>query len=86
MCDLVLELIAIKNAPKEFKVALLKELGYEVDKDAIHVIQDGKPVVDKYVHKEVRVGNVAIMPGSTIVLDDNPVSIASYFEEYGDTN
>jgi hypothetical protein len=81
-----MELIAIRDAPREFKVALLKALGYDVDKDSAHVTQEGKTVVDKYVGKPVLVDNVAIMPGSTIVLDDNPVSIASYFEEYGESS
>ncbi len=81
-----MELIAIRDAPKEFKVELLKALGYGVDKEAVHVTQEGKPVIDKYINKPVRVDNVAILPGSTIVIDDNPVSIASYFEEYGESS
>jgi regulator of RNase E activity RraA len=81
-----LELVTIKDAPKDFKIALLRALGYDVDKEATHVTQEGKVVMDKYVNMPVRVDNVAILPGSTIVIDDNPVSIASYFEEYGEHN
>ncbi len=77
-----MELISIRAAPKEFKVKLLQALGYDVDPEGIYVTKDGKPVVDKYINKAVRVENMAILPGSTIVIDDNPVSIASYFEEY----
>nr|WP_276978063.1 hypothetical protein [Ferrimicrobium acidiphilum] len=81
-----MELISIKTAPKEFRVRLLQALGYDVDPEGIYATKDGKPVVDKYINKAVRVENMAIMPGSTIVIDDNPISIASYFEEHEETS
>lgn len=77
-----LELVTIKNAPKEVRLRLLKALGYDVDKEGVYVTKDGKPAIDQYVKKPVRFGNMAILPGSTVVLDDNPVSIASYFEDH----
>jgi hypothetical protein len=77
-----LEILSIKTAPKEFKLELLKALGLGVDDKEIYVIKDGKPVVDDYVNKPVRFDNMAIFPGSTVVLDDNPLSIASYIEDH----
>jgi regulator of RNase E activity RraA len=69
--------------PPNLKLLLLKELGLSANADG-YVTKDGKQVQDKYIEQPVRVENMAIFPGSTIVLDDNPVSIASYIEEYGE--
>ncbi|MBI2184219.1 MAG: hypothetical protein HYU39_04585 [Thaumarchaeota archaeon] len=79
-----MELISVKEAPKEFKVALLKALNYNVDKNGFVIDSNGKRVIDKYVDRAVRLENMAIFPGSTIVMDDNPLSIASYIEEHGE--
>ena len=77
-----MELISLKEEPNEFKIALLKALHLGVDKEGYVISSDGKRVIDKYVDKPVRLENVAIFPGSTIVMDDNPLSIASYLEEH----
>lgn len=79
-----MEVISLKEAPREFKIALLKELQLTVDKEGFVVGSDGKRIMDQYVEKFVRLENVAIFPGSTIIIDDNPVSIASYIEDHGD--
>lgn len=79
-----LELISLKEAPREFKIALLRELQMAVDKEGFVIGPNGKQVIDEYIDKPVRFENMAIFPGSTIVLDDNPLSIASYIEDYGD--
>ncbi len=84
MVDLGLELLTIKTAPKEFRLELLKSLGYGVDVEGVYVTKDGEQVIDKYIDKPVRFDNMAIFPGSTIVIDDNPLSVAAYFEEYGE--
>ncbi|MDV3244955.1 MAG: hypothetical protein LYZ66_07290 [Nitrososphaerales archaeon] len=77
-----MELISLKEAPREFKVALLKGLGYGVDKEGFVVDSQGKRVTDKYSDKQVRIENMAIFPGSTILMDDNLLSITSYIEEH----
>jgi hypothetical protein len=78
-----LELITLKDMSREFKVLLLKELGLGVDGDG-YVTKEGHRVLDKYIEQPVRLDNMAIFPGSSIVLDDNPLSIALYFDEYGE--
>jgi len=77
------KLISIKEMPHEVKVALLKELGY--DSDGIFVTEkNGQRVVDRYIEEEVRIDNMFLYPGSTIILDNNPLSITSFLEDYGD--
>lgn len=69
--------------PAECKVLLLKELGF--GSDGTYVLDvDGKQVLDKYIDEPIKIDNMAILPGSTLILDDNPLSISSYLEEYGD--
>ena len=77
------ELISMKDMPKEFKIELLRKLGY--DSDGTFVLdKTGEKILDKYIKEPVRIDNMAIFPGSEIVLDNNPLSISSFLEEFGD--
>jgi len=78
-----MELISLKNVPQNSKILLLKELGYNSDGEFV-LDSGGKKVVDKYIEIPVRIDNMVIFPGSTIILDDNELSISSYVEEFGD--
>ena len=77
------ELISIQNMPIEAKIQLLKELNY--DSDNIFVLEkNGKKFVDRYTMQPIRIDNMVIFSGSTIILDNNPLSISSFLEEFGD--
>lgn len=76
-----MELISIKNMPKEAKILLLRGLGYSSDGTFV-LDSSGHKVKDRYIEVEVKLSNMLIFPGSTIILDDNPLSIASYLEEH----
>ena len=77
------ELISLKDMPKELKIELLKELDY--DSDGVFVLErNGEKYLDKYIEVPVKLDNMLIFPGSTIILDNNPLSISSYLEEFGD--
>ncbi len=78
-----MEIISLKEIDGESKIALLNELGYQTKKGYI-LHKDGKKVIDEYIDEPVKVDNCLILPGSTLILDDNPMSIASYLEEFGD--
>ena len=77
-----MELVSLKGVSKESKIELLRQLGYE--SDGTYVLKDGKPVIDEGVGSKVTLDNMIILPGSTVVLVDSPLSIATYFEEHGD--
>ncbi len=77
------ELVSLKELPMEVKVAILEELGYGTD--GVYVVDKNKQRhIDKYIKEPVRLDNMLILPGSTIIIDDNPLSISSYLEEFGD--
>ena len=77
------ELIQLKNIDYDSKVMLLNELGFS--SDGTYVLDNsGKKVLDKYLDQPVLVENMLILPGSTIILDDTPLSIALYMAEYSD--
>ena len=74
-------IVSIKDMPTEFKIALLNELGY--NSDGVYVTdKKGNQVLDRYTKDPVKIDNMAIMPGSTIILDDNPLSIIRYLDEF----
>ena len=77
------ELISIQDIPREYKIKLLQELGYST-KDNFVTNKDGTILLDRYTEDKIRIDNMLILPGSTIILDNNPLSIASYMEEFGD--
>lgn len=77
------EILSIKNMPFDCKILLLQELGFKSDGTFVLDKKD-EIVLDKYTNEPVKLANMAILPGSTIILDDNPLSIASFLEEYGD--
>lgn len=78
-------LISLSEAPREFKVSLLTELGYKVHGDKV-LSKEGKPYLDPYSGVEVSIKKMVILPGHSppVVLDDSPLSLAYYIEEYGD--
>ena len=78
-----MELISLQTITVESKILLLKELGYA--SDGTHVLDEkGSKIIDKYINEPVRLDNMLILPGSTVIIDNNPLSIAAYLEEYGD--
>ena len=80
-----MEQISLKELPKEAKILLLKELGLGVDDRQVYVVgSDRQQVKDRYTGKPIRLDNMVILPGSTIVLDDNAVSLTKYMDEFGD--
>ena len=78
-----MELISLKKISLNSKVLLLKELGYNSDGEFVLNLE-GNKIADRYLDIPVRVNNMIILPGSTIILDDNEVSVSSYIEEFGD--
>lgn len=78
-----MELVSIRDLNAESRILLLRELGYDSDGEWIYDA-DGRKVFDRYTEEPVRLDRMAILPGSTIILDDNPVSISNYFEEFGE--
>jgi hypothetical protein len=76
------EIISIKTMPLEARAELARQLGYEVDGHKI--LKNGSPALDPYTEEPVTLDNMAVVPGSAILLKDNAVSFAAYFEEHGD--
>ena len=77
------ELIPLKDLSLNSKILLLKELGYNNDREFV-LNKEGKKISDKYIDIPVRIENMLIFPGSEIILDDNEFSVSSYLEEYGE--
>ena len=78
-----MESISLKEVSVKSKMALLKELGFNSDGEYV-LDSGGNKVLDKYIDIPVKVNNMAIFPGSTIILDNNELSISLYLEEFGD--
>jgi hypothetical protein len=76
------EIFSLQAMPIEARAELVRQLGYSVDGHS--VLKDGAPVMDPYISEAVTLDNLAILPGSAILLVDNAVSFAAYFEEHGD--
>ena len=78
-----METISLKEISANSKIALLRELGFDSDGEYVLDLQ-GNKVIDRYVDIPVKVENMVILPGSTIILDDNILSLSCYMEEFPD--
>ena len=78
-----MELISLKNISKDSKIKLLKELGHESDGEFVLDV-NGNAMLDRYLDIPIKVDKMIILPGSTIILDDNELSLSKYLEEFGD--
>lgn len=81
--DAMVEYFSIKNLSIKSKIELLEALGYKSDGKFV-LDENGKRCKDKYVDIDITLDRMLIFPGSTIILDNNELSIASYLEEYPD--
>lgn len=81
MACALMKLISIRKAPKEFKVALVEAMGYKVEDGRI-ILVNGEDYLDPYCDTPVKIDNMIVVPGSTLILDDNPLSIAAYDEDH----
>jgi len=79
----MIEKISLKNVSKESKLALLKELGFTSDGEFV-LDSNGKKILDRYLEIPIKIDNMVIFPGSTVILDNNEASISKYLEEFGD--
>ncbi len=78
-----MELVSLKDLKKEEKEVLVEELGYKTDGTYV-LDKNSNRVLDKYLQIPIKLEKMLIFPGSTVLLDDNEVSINLYIEEYGD--
>jgi len=78
-----MQTFSLKQFSKEDKILLLKELGYQSDGKFV-LDESGEVVIDKYLEIPVLINKMLIFPGSTIILDDNELSVSMYIDEYGD--
>lgn len=76
------EIVSIREMPIEARTELVRQLGYSVD--GHQILKDGQPALDPFVGEPVTLDNMAIVPGSVILMLDDSVSFAAYFEEHGD--
>ncbi|MEK6823949.1 MAG: hypothetical protein AABY06_02840 [Nanoarchaeota archaeon] len=78
-----MEFMSLKNISKESKINLLKELDYDSDGEFVLNL-DGTKVLDRYMEVPVKIDNMVILSGSTIILDNNELSLSKYLEEFGE--
>jgi hypothetical protein len=80
---MAIEKVSIKGLSDQERIFLLKELDYDSDGTFV-LTKEGEVVIDKYINQPVKINNMIILEGSTLILDNNPLSIASYLEDHPD--
>lgn len=63
---------------------VLEKLGFKIDTEGYVLDKNKKKVMCKYSNKEVHISSAAILPGSTIVINATPITMAQYFVESED--
>jgi len=82
-----MEEIKLVQLNNEKRVEILKKLGYGVNSEG-YVIKDStkKEVICKYSGEKVHINTAAILPGSLLVINANPLTMAEYFVEIDSQN
>jgi len=80
-----MERFSLKNLSKNTKIKLLEQLRYKSD-EVFVLDKEGNQFLDRYSEQPIKIDNMVILPGNSppIILDNNPLSITSYLEEFGD--
>jgi hypothetical protein len=72
-----LKLIQLGN---DDRISVLKKLGYNLDNEGYVLQKKSKErLICKYSKEVIHINNAAILPGSLIVINANPVTMAEYF-------
>ncbi len=81
-----MQTVSLGGLPKDFKIALLRQLGY--GSDGTYVLgPSGEPYKDPFSGSSVEVQEMMILPGRSppVIIGDDPLSLAAYLEDYGET-
>ena len=73
--------ISLSDFSREDKFSLLKELGFSTDGEFVLDNNEDR-VLDRYLGISVKIDSMLILPGSTLILDDNEYSLMRYLQEY----
>jgi hypothetical protein len=78
-----METVVLADMDRAQRIALLHVLNIKTDGTWLFDTTTNVQIVDRYTKKPVAFNHMMILPGSTIVLDDNPMSLILYSEEFG---
>jgi hypothetical protein len=77
------EVLYLDELSKNEKILFLKELDFNSDGE--YVFDNlGNKLKDKYLDIFIKLENMMILPGSTIILDNNDYSLIRYIDEFGE--
>lgn len=71
-----LNLIQLNN---NNRVKVINKFGYDLDSEGYVVDNKRKRVICKYSKEEVHINTAAILPGSFVIINANPITMAEYF-------
>lgn len=77
------EVVNLTELEEDKKERLLEELGYGVEGGFVLEEPGGDRRIDPYVEEPIPLDKMMILPGSTVVLKDTPLSLFSYLEDHG---
>jgi len=78
----MIQLVQLDN---EKRILALQKLGYNInDEGFVYDEGDGKEVICKYSKEKVHINTAAILPGSVIIINATPETMAQYFLDIDD--
>lgn len=73
-----LKLVQLNNGDR---IKALNKLGYTLDEEGYVLNSKKKEVICKYSKERVHINTAAILPGSILVINATPLTMAEYFAE-----
>ncbi|MGB0651720.1 MAG: hypothetical protein ACPGQL_00835 [Thermoplasmatota archaeon] len=77
------QLMSPRQIDPSVLLEFIRRMGYDVDGE--YITKEGGPYHDPCTGLPVKFNKMIILQGSAIILDDNPVSLDWYMDEYPGT-
>ena len=77
-----MENITLLQIDNNQRSRILEKLGYGIDSEGFVLDKNNKRVICKYSEKDIHISYAAILPGSTILINATPITMAQYFVDH----
>ncbi len=77
-----IKMISVGNSDR---LKLLKNIGYDVDDEGyVFNKKTGEQIKCRYGKDKVHIDTAGVLPGSIIMINTNPITLAEYFVEFSE--
>lgn len=80
---MVLSDVALYELDDDQRVDLMNQLGYSIDSKGFLIDEQKNFLLCKYSKEPVHIDKAGVLPGSILIINVTPLTMAQYYMEYG---